>query len=290
MSKTVVVRLKKAGTRLKTFSLSDDRGNVLDSSVTRKELITGKTYQVDDLVKVVILSSTGNSCCEKQWRIPVTGVNIYDLAAIQFTNDNTASLWRHLTDPTVYNEYYGCVAPYIIEYPFAYQYQDQTVQNVQDYSKVYSYLPSVDGVFDDSRKVETDDKYFNKAVLYNGQQSTGYLVLYPKPVNNLKEYLKYPKYNSDSKTITFTKNNSFYQYNTFWAIQKDKTVPLFTSSCESMSIDKQVNQGNMDYGVRSFGKSPLMAKDLKVRHILDNRSDVHIVSQFILTPSQISHK
>jgi hypothetical protein len=46
----------------------------------------------------------------------------------------------------------------------------------------------------------------------------------------------------------------------------------------------------MDYGKRSFKKEPLRAKDLKVRHILDNRSDAHLVSQFIITPAQISYK
>jgi len=55
-------------------------------------------------------------------------------------------------------------------------------------------------------------------------------------------------------------------------------------------LDKVVNQVNMDYGKRSFKKEPLRAKDLKVRHILDNKSDVHLVSQFIFTPAQISYK
>ena len=57
-----------------------------------------------------------------------------------------------------------------------------------------------------------------------------------------------------------------------------------------MSLDKVVNQANMDYGKRSFKKEPLRAKDLKVRHILDNSSTAHIVSQFIVAPSQISYK
>jgi hypothetical protein len=59
---------------------------------------------------------------------------------------------------------------------------------------------------------------------------------------------------------------------------------------KTLSIDKVVNQVNMDYGKRSFKKEPLRAKDLKVRHILDNSSEAHIVSQFILAPSQISYK
>jgi len=71
---------------------------------------------------------------------------------------------------------------------------------------------------------------------------------------------------------------------------KDKTSPLFTRTCESLSIDKVVNQANMDYGTRTFKKETFRAKDLKIRHILDDKSDVHLVSQFIVTPSQISFK
>jgi hypothetical protein len=46
----------------------------------------------------------------------------------------------------------------------------------------------------------------------------------------------------------------------------------------------------MDYSKRSFKKEPLRSKELKVRHCLDSRSDIHIVSQFIVAPSQISYK
>jgi hypothetical protein len=190
----------------------------------------------------------------------------------------------------IYNTFYGNIEPYIIEYPFAYEYYDEILQNVKDYTKAYRYLPIPDGVFNDNAKIETNTVYFNKAVLYNGQQSSGILELAPKPINNLKEYLKYPIYNAESKTITFTKSDNFYQYNTFWSLVKDKSVPLFVTGCDSLSIDKVVNQPNMDYGKRSFKKEPLRAKDLKVRHILDNRSDAHLISQFIITPAQISYK
>jgi len=290
MAKTVVIRITKSGSRLGVFSLFDDRGNTLATDVSKENLIDGYTVSVDDRVQVIVVKSVGLSCCGSVWNIPIGEITVPALAAIQYEEVNTASLWRHLTNPEIYNTFYGCINPYIIEYPFAYQYFDEILQNVKDYTKAYRYLPSQFGVFDDSRKVETDDQYFNKAVLYNGQQSSGILELVPKPMNNLKEYLKYPMYNADSKTITFTKSDNFYQYNTFWSLVKNKSIPLFITSCESMSIDKIVNQSNMDYGKRSFKKEPLRAKELKVRHILDNKSNAHLVSQFIFTPAQISYK
>ena len=288
MSKVITIRLTKAGIRTGPFKISDNYGNVLGTNIPKSQVISGITYSVSDDVTVIIIESIGK--CKTRLQMPIEELCIADIAAIKFVPTDTPSLWRHLTNTTIYNTFYGNIEPYIIEYPFAYQYYDEILQNVKDYTKAYRYLPIPDGVFNDNAKIETNTVYFNKAILYNGQQSSGVLELVPKPINNLKEYLKYPMYNAESKTIMFTKSDNFYQYNTFWSLVKDKSVPLFVTGCDSLSIDKIVNQINMDYGKRSFKKEPLRAKDLKVRHVLDNRSDAHLISQFIITPAQISYK
>ncbi len=291
MSKNIVIKIKKAGNRLTLFNIVDNYGNTLATNITKKQLISGVGFTVNDNVTVVTITSVGTTaCCSKSWNISVGTTNIYELAAIQFEPINTANLWRHLTDPTLYNNFYGCIAPYIIEYPFSYEYYDEIVQNVKDYTKVYKYLASTRGVFDDNRKVETDNVYFNKVVVYNDQQSSGIINLVAKPVNNLRAYNTYPIIGTDSKTATFTKSDNFYQYNTFWSVVKDKMEPLFTNSCQSMSIDKEINQDNMDYTTRSFRKDTIRAKDLKLRHILDNTSSSHLVSQILIAPAQISYK
>jgi hypothetical protein len=85
--------------------------------------------------------------------------------------------------------------------------------------------------------------------------------------------MKYPVYNTDSKTITYTKRaitSINITHSGHWL--KTNKFLCSVTTCENMSIDKVVNQANMDYGKRSFKKEPLRAKDLKVRHILDNRS------------------
>lgn len=288
MAKTIIIKLTSSGPTAGPFTIIDQLGNTLATGVSKQDLISGVSFVVDDAVTVITIESTGK--CKSKKNFPVTTVNPVSLAATTYNQISTACIWRHLKNPVVYNYFYGNIEPYIIEYPFAYQYYDEILQSVKDYTKAFKYFPDPDGVSDDNRKIETDDAWFNKAVLYNGQQSTGILELVPKPINNLKEYMKYPLYNADSKTITFTKSDNFYQYNTFWSLVKDKQLPLFVRTCESLSIDKVVNQPNMDYGKRSFKKEPLRAKDLKVRHILDNRYDAHLVSQFIYTPAQISYK
>lgn len=288
MSKTIVIKITKTGPNVGPFNISTEFGDVLDTNVSKKQLIVGVTYYVNDDVKSIILESTGKCPIKKFFFLE--SYTPFEYASSSYVQSRTACLWRHLTNIQIYNTYYGTIAPYIIEYPFAYQYQDEILQNVKDYTKAYEYLPIPDGVFNDNVRIEVDNKWFTHAILYNGQQSSGLLELVPKPKNNLQAYNQYPIFNTDSKTITYTKSDNFYQYNTFWALNKSPYVPMFYTSCESLSIDKVINQENMDYSLRSFKKATLRAKELKVRHILQDNCTTHLVSQFIITPAQISYK
>ena len=287
MEKYIIIKLTKSGSNIGPFSVVDDLGNLLGENYTKEQLIDGVGFIVQDSVQVVTLSSTGENKISKN--IPVTEISSLDLVN-NYTEISTGQIWKHLLNTTKYNNYYGKIYPYIIEYPFAYQYQDEILQNVQDYSRVYKHIKDPFNSFSDFEKVEVNNEWFNKAVLYNGQQSSGILNLVPKPINNLKEYVSYPKFNLDSKSILYTKSDNLYQYNTFWSVVKNTSEPLFIKSCENLSIDKEVNQSNMDYSSRSFKKEPLRAKYLKIRHIKDDSDDTHIVSQFIIGTTQKSYK
>lgn len=289
MSKSVFIKFEVLGNNVTgPFDIKDNLGNTLATNVAKATLVAGATYTVVDGASSITVST--NTGCTLSTTVFIEYLLQSTINSIVTVYRNTSSLWKHLTDVTTYNKYYGKIQPYIIEYPFMYKYHDEILQNIKDFTSAYKYLPIPDGVFNDNAKVQTDDQYFNKAILYNGQQCTGVLNLVPKPMNNLAAYNSYPQYNADSKTILVTKSDSFYQYNTFWSVVKNKSLPLFNTSCESLSIDKVLNQTNMDYGVRSFHKDPLRAKSLLVRHILDDKSDAHLVSQFIIAPSQVSYK
>lgn len=285
--KTIIIKLVSSSIKAGPFMITDEYGDVISSSVSRNELIEGQSFVINDNVNVINISSIGK--CKTNKSFGISSITPSEIASLTYTISKNACLWRHLIYPDIYNTYYGNIEPYIIEYPFSYKYNDEILQNVKDYTRTYKYFPDVDGVTDEADKVELDDVYFTQSILYNGQQCSGILNLVPKPINNLSAYLTFPIYNSDSKTITFTKADNFYKYNTFWNVVKDKTSPLFVRSCESLSIDKILNQDNMDYSTRSFKKDTLRAKNLYVRHILNNRGDVLLLSQFITTPSQISY-
>jgi hypothetical protein len=287
MAKIVTLKLKTAGPRIGPFTIKDEFNNVLAVDVSRETLKTGIAYTVDDAVTVITICSTGR--VKKCKNFSITDFNVYEYADTRFTNTGTSCAWTHLKDPTIYNTYYGVIEPYILEYPFAYQMDDQILRNIKDYTKVYKYVPTGDTVLADYSKYELDDAWFNKAILYNGQQNSGILTLVPRPANNLSAYMSYPILTSDSKTILFYKGDNTYQYNSFWNVTTAPYVQQFVKDCESLSIDKQINQNVMDYTTRSMKKETLRAKELKVRHIMDNRGDIHLVSQFVIAPTQISY-
>jgi hypothetical protein len=288
MSKIITIKLTQVSPSSGPFSIFDQLGNVIAEGVSKKTLISGINYSVNDNVTSVKLKSTGS--CKIEKTIELSDINEQEYISIGLKEIITGCIWRHLTNIQLYNSYYGVTEPYIIEYPFAYKFQDEILQNVKDYTKAYEYVSIPDGVFNDNTRIETNNKWFNKAILYNGQQSSGVLNLVAKPLNDMRAYMQYPILNANSKTILYTKSDNFYQYNTFWALQKNSQVPLFNTGCESLSIDKVINQSNMDYGSRSFKKATLRAKELKIRHILDDNCTTHLVSQFLIAPAQISYK
>ena len=288
MSKTIIIKLKEGSEWLGPFNLYEINGDLIEADIPFSALKIGKAFVVDDDVDTVILESTGK--CKFRVTKQLRPITIDEYRHTEYQVVYHGCSWRHLTETTLYNNYYGIIEPYIIEYSFSFQYLDQIVQNIQSYDKVFRYNKSDYSIFSDADKITVNDEWFNKLIVYNSQQSSGLLELVPKPLNNLKEYNSYPKYKEKSKVITYTQSDNFYQVNNFWNVVKDKSKQLFTTSCESLSIDKILNQSNMVYTPLSFKKATLRAKDCKVRFILDNKSDIHIVSQFIINMTQNSYK
>ena len=284
--KTIIIKITRAGTRVGPFNIYDQLGNVIASNISRAELIEGVSYIVADNVTSVKLKSVGKCEDEKSKKVTVITPQQLTEGAI-FTN--TACLWKHHT-PTIFNTFYGHIEPYILETSYSFPFHDEILQSIQNYTKVYKYFSDGMDEFNYTNKIETDREYFNQAIIYNNQQSSGLLELVPKPKNNLQSYMLYPILKSDRRVIIFTKSDNFYNINNFFDVVKYKNAPLFTTSCESLSIDKTIHQENMIYTHQSFKKSPIRAKDLKIRLVLNNKSDLHLVSQINFVSNQISYK
>ena len=198
--------------------------------------------------------------------------------------NNKASLWNHNQSHTLYNTYYGILYPYIIEYPFNFKFQDEILQNVKDYSNVRIYESAT--TYYEPQEI----RYFNKALLYNEEQTTGILNLIPRPKNNLAIQFQYPKYNVDSKDILVSKSDNLYLYNTFWNINNKEDKSFLLPSTDYRLTDYTLNNSILDYTQRNHKKSKIRGKNLRIRHILDNASDFRIISRFIINNTVNSYK
>ena len=198
--------------------------------------------------------------------------------------NNKASLWNHNQSHTLYNTYYGILYPYIIEYPFNFKFQDEILQNVKDYSNVRIYESAT--TYYEPQEI----RYFNKALLYNEEQTTGILNLIPRPKNNLAIQFQYPKYNVDSKDILVSKSDNLYLYNIFWNINNKEDKSFLLPSTDYRLTDYTLNNSILDYTQRNHKKSKIRGKNLRIRHILDNASDFRIISRFIINNTVNSYK
>jgi len=288
MSKIVSIKLTRVSSNAGPFNIYDQFGNLIAENISKESLLEGMHFSVDDNTTMVRVTSIGD-CTYEKW-VTLANITKYDFYTTPVEEIDTGCVWVHLKNPEIYNTFYGNTEPYIIEQPFSSSPNTQILQNVKDFSKVYQYTKDPYGVSNEPSKIELDDAYFNQAIIYNDQQCSGVLNLVPKPKHNLRAYNLYPIYRNNGKDIIYTKSDNFYNINGFWDVVKDKSDFLFIRNCEPLSIDKEINQDNMNYTIKSFVKAPLRAKDVRIRFILNNRSDIHIVSNLLLTGNQISYK
>jgi len=198
------------------------------------------------------------------------------------TKDNT--IWKHNfrcdTFCNFYDNQFGCE----LEFPII---SGQNVMTTRSMEYILECYRRNAGNCVDQHHVL--DYNFDKAIVYNSEQVSGYLNLNIYPKNNINQSLEYPKLNPNlsSYDILFSKEEQKYRFNQFWDITKDRaefpegsnypptgpTVPGTTTlqgnySSENTWITsadgytRVLNSNNLDYG-----KSELERK--KFRHYLN---------------------
>jgi hypothetical protein len=160
------------------------------------------------------------------------------------------------------------------------------------------------------------DYNFDKAIVYNSEQVSGYLNLNIFPKNNVTLSETYPKLNQSnlaSFDILFSKEENKYRFNQFWDITRDRsefpigsdyppTGPVIPGTTvlqgnyadrniwftESNGYKRTLNPTNLDYN-----KSELQRK--KFRHYLnyltlikEDSSDTNMILKIVNSKNQIS--
>lgn len=100
MSKTITIKLTKAGPTAGPFTISDQFGNIIAQDVLKKTLIAGISYIVNNDVTMLVIKSVGS--CKAEKVVPLAPITTEQYTNVQFSQTMTACIWRHLTNISLY--------------------------------------------------------------------------------------------------------------------------------------------------------------------------------------------
>jgi len=165
------------------------------------------------------------------------------------TKDN--SIWVHNTAFQSYNNYYG------INYPFEVEYVVNTIQTITTLRSVEYQLECYkynNNAFD---RFHVLDFNFDKVVIYNTEQVSGYLRLNLDPKNDLSKLLNYPIIGANVIDILFSKEENKYRFNQFWDITDDRgennpSAQRMIWNTAANGYDRTLNTANLNYAKDVF--------------------------------------
>lgn len=192
-------------------------------------------------------------------------------------------IWKHSANCNDYCNYYGVQYPFEIEFPILNVQNVSTLKGIEYYLECYrrDQYSCVDAF-------HVLDYNFDKLVVYNTEQVSGYLNLNLYPKNDIALSLTFPKLAVNAYDVLYSKEENKYRVNQFWDITKDRgEFPLGSTYppgqgpyipgttilngtypetniwiTESNGYKKSLNLSNLDYN-----KSELQRK--KFRHYLN---------------------
>jgi len=176
--------------------------------------------------------------------------------------------WKHNDCFTSYCNFYGKDYPFEVEFTASTGVTATTLKSVEYTLENYRYHnDGKDGYM-------ILDHNFDRAVLYNNEQISGWLKLNITPKNNPMAILKYPAINGSFIDILYSKEENKYRFNQFWDITKDRgeftnnAVPMWKTRANG--YEKTVNPVAVDYSkkaterkkFRNYNNSVLLRRNI----------------------------
>jgi hypothetical protein len=220
-------------------------------------------------------------------------------------------IWKHNSGCNSYCNFYGTNYPFEIELPII---TGQTVTTLKSVEYILeSYRKEPNNCVDQFHVLDFN---FDRALIFNSEQVSGYLNLNIFPKNNVTLSEQYPKLNQSNLTsfdILFSKEENKYRFNQFWDITKDRsefpigsdyppTGPVIpgTTVLQGNYADrfiwitqpngyvKDLNPANLD-----FQKPETQRKKFRhylnfIRFIKDISTDTNMIVKITNTKNQIS--
>lgn len=165
-------------------------------------------------------------------------------------------VWRHNEVCDLYCNYYGKDYPFEVEYRVNTATQVNTLRSVEHFVEFYLYDKS--NCHDRYLQLL---EYFDRGVVYNQEQVSGYLNLVPTPNNNPFALTNYPIINPNSIDILYSKVESKYRWNQFWDVTDDRgqfsAAKRMIWNTAANGYVKVLNPANINYQKSEFQRKAI---------------------------------
>ena len=133
-----------------------------------------------------------------------------------FLSTKGSDIYKHNDTCTSYCNFYGVDYPFEIEFISSTGQMVNTVRSFQYSIEAHNYTNDCR----DSHHVL--DENFDEAIVYNSEQVSGLLKLNLTPKNDAPAIITYPKVNTNSIDILYSKEEQMYRFNQFYDITDDR--------------------------------------------------------------------
>lgn len=184
-----------------------------------------------------------------------------------------ASLWNHNLSPYVYQTYYGKLYPYIVEYAVNSIPVNHALTSVSLFAEIQEYYTRQD-YYSLGTANNKNTANFNKAIIYNREQSSGVVNLIPETFGNSRQKIQYPRMTASGIQTLLSRRENKFTFNGFWNIAaQGNGQSIWTTNWADIQaqypIDKLPNTKAIRNVGIAFQKNKIKSDFTRVRLIQD---------------------
>ncbi len=201
-----------------------------------------------------------------------------------FFSIKNAGVWRHNALGS-FQTFYGVLYPHIIEYVSV---DNQIMNKIWNSIALHTEAQLYSAIDEDF----TSYRYrtFNKAVLYNGRQSSGELNLIIKDITGAKSDYLGDQVKNTLLDTPISNNEGIWSFNNFKDLVSSEGVTLFLPRQNDDFIDKVVNPAAIDLNKSWTQLESFRGKYLVVRLIFDTFANTKLITNYSVEDETISTK
>lgn len=204
-------------------------------------------------------------------------INTFD-SSIQKLEVNSGQLskkqkiYTHNASNKSYQVIYGKLEPFIVDVVTKPSLTNNTLQGVEYMLEAWRYHNEYDYAI-------INNKTFNKAIIYNNNQTSGLLNLNVSNPNDFSETFKYPKVTDTGLDILVHNSENRWRFNDFYniATKNNSNVPIYLNNCNNVLFE--INPKAVTYNINDLDKELLRGLN-KVRYIQDSDSNYKFIFIF----------